>query len=311
MKRASILAVLAALCLTRAAVAQEPVDHTPKDSSDILILSHDFTGPGEFARALLIKNEVYRAELSIDDAVIEVYPIKGGSPVFVYREETGVPSGRGMYLVHPTTTAEYQFRLVSGGPVVSLNVYRDLRRSRRRQKLIDEPGWEIGGEIAVGGHSGYQLNTAEAGIKDTEDGGIDIEGCFSARSGPGVLKYVSICAFGVGYDKRGDSKSVIWVYMEPRIRLLGGRERGVTNNEIGILGRASYGIISSINRDPKMVALGIYAARNVRWNKSGKGLSFTLAYRRGWISNLGTTPGGAPYGKTSSNRLSFAVGYYQ
>lgn len=71
---------LAALLVTTAAVAQEPVDHTPRDSTDVLILTHDFTGPGEFARATMTKNEVYRAELSTDDAVIEVYPLKGGLP---------------------------------------------------------------------------------------------------------------------------------------------------------------------------------------------------------------------------------------
>lgn len=316
MKRWSPSIALLLVLLPSVSFAQQVVEHTPRDSTDALVLEHDFTGPGEFARATLLKGEVYRAELSTEDAVIDVYPIKGGSPVFINPEEYGAASGQAMYTVYPTTTAEYQFRLVSGGPVVRLRLYRDLRRSIRRQKVIDTPGWEVGAEAGIGGHSGYLLNTEGAGVRDSKDGGVDFEGCFSARSGPGILRYISGCAFGVGWDARGDARGVAWFFIEPRFRIIGTKPRGISNNEIGVLGRAAYGMISGVNRDPKMLSLGIYATRNVRWNLGGKGLSFTLAYRHGWIGNLGydelqqdnVLP---PFGKTKSDRLTFSIGYYQ
>jgi hypothetical protein len=309
--RTALLAALAALSLASAAAAQERPDTTARDSSDVLILTHDFTGPGEFARGTMLKGEVYRAELSTVDAEIEVRPLRGGPPVFVYRDENAGPSGRGIFLIHPVATAEYQFRLISGGPVVSLNVYRDLKRSVKRQKVISEPGWEIGAEAGVGFHSGYKLNTADAAIDDSDDGGINIEGCFSARSGPGILRGVSGCAFGIGYDARPGSKSVVWFFLEPRVRIIGGRPRGESNTEVGVLGRASYGLVGGINRNPKMLSIGAYASRNIRWNKEGKGISFTLAYRYSGINGLGYDENGREFKAPTNSRVTFSIGYYQ
>jgi hypothetical protein len=36
----------------------------PRDSANVLVLEHDLTGPGEFARVILQKGQVYRAELN-------------------------------------------------------------------------------------------------------------------------------------------------------------------------------------------------------------------------------------------------------
>lgn len=300
---------IAALALVfSTSIASAQLDTT---ASDVLVLDHDFTGTGEFARATLVGYEVYRAELSTADAVIEVYPIKGGQPVFINPEEASAASGGAMFTLYPTETKEYQFRLRSGGPVVRLKVYRDVKRSKRRAKVLATPGWEIGAEIGIGGHSGYLLNTATADVEDSESGGLDIEGCFSARSGPGILSGVTTCAFGIGYDKRGSAPGVVWFFIEPRIRILGGKERGVTNSEIGVLGRASYGLLSGANRNPKMLTVGAYASHNIRKNKDGKGFSVTLAYRHGWISNLGFDGGGIQFRDSNTNRVSFAVGYYQ
>lgn len=312
MRRTLRFTALAVTLTTTSLTAQQP-DTLPNDR-DVLVLDHDFTGGGEFARAVLLKYEVYRAELSTNAAAIEVYPLKGGQPVFIMREETGYASGSGLYTLYPTETKEYQFRLVSGGPVVRLKVYRDIKRSQRRNKMMTEPGWEIGGEIALGGHTGYLLNTTPGNVADSQKDGLDIEGCFSARSGPGALQYVSGCAFGLGWDQRSGSRGTAWVFIEPRVRLFGGKARGISNDEIGLLGRVSMGFISGINRNPKMVAIGAYATRNVRWNSSGKGLSFTLAYRQGWVSGLGMVGGGMvgePFGKQTTHRFNFAIGYYQ
>jgi hypothetical protein len=286
---------------------------TARDSSDVLVLQHDFTGPGEFARVFLQKGQAYRAELSIIDASLSVDALKGGPPVLVAREEVVNASGGAVYTLYPRADAEYQIKLVEGGPLVTLRLYRDLKQSRRRQKVLASPGWEIGGEIGIGGHSGFLVNSAPEDVEDSDKGGLHLEGCFSARSGPGILNYVSGCAAGVAWDSRPHGAGVTWFFLEPRIRLLGSRPAGVSNTEVGILARLAYGMVAKANRNPSLFAPGIYLSRNVRVNQGGKGFSFTLSYRHMMMGNLGTEDAGfgsSNYPGKHSEQVMFSLGYY-
>jgi hypothetical protein len=281
---------------------------TPRDSANVLVLEHDYTGPGEFARVFLESGQVYRAELSDADASLEIYPVKGGPPVFLAREESEGPDagGHAVFSVYPRADAMYQIRLISGGPVVTLRLFRDIRASRRRQKILREPGWEIGGEIALGMHGGYFLNTAGGGLKDSDRAGFHVEGCFSARQGPGILRVFSACAFGLAWDSRPGTRGVLWFYLEPRLRLIGGRPRGQSNSEAGVLLRTGFGFISKANRNPTLVAPGLYLARNIRLNQGGKGWSFMLAWRHGLVGNRGEG-----VSRTTTEMATFSIGYYQ
>jgi hypothetical protein len=280
----------------------------PRDSTDVLVLEHAFTGPGEYARVFLLKGQVYRAVLSTGDASLEIYPIKGGPPVFFAREESDAPgaSGETVLSVYPRADAEYQFRLLSGGPVVTLRLYRDIRASRRRQKVLSEPGWEIGGEIAGGRHSGFELNTAGEGLTDSDRAGAHLEGCFSARQGPGILRLVSGCAAGLAWDSRPRSNGTLWFFLEPRVRIIGGRPRGQSNTEVGALLRGGFGMVSKVNRNPTLVAPGVYLSRNIRVNPSGKGWSFTLAWHHYLVGNRGEGTH-----RVESEMMTLGLGYYQ
>lgn len=295
---------------TVAAAQQDSTHQAPgtRDTADVLVLEHAFTGPGEFARVFLQKGQVYRAVLNTGDAALEIYPIKGGPPVFFAREESDAPgaSGETVLSVYPRADAEYQLRLVSGGPVVTLRMYRDIRSSRRRQKVLSEPGWEIGGEIAAGGHSGFELNTAVEGLTDSDQGGAHIEGCFAAREGPGVLRLMSGCAVGLAWDSRPHSNGTLWFFIEPRVRFFGGRPRGQSNTEVGGLLRGGFGMISKVNRNPTLVAPGLYASRNIRVNQSGKGWSFTLAWHHYLVGNRGEGTH-----KVGSEVVTMGLGYFQ
>jgi hypothetical protein len=298
------------LAVTSAAAAQQ--DSTaktePRDSTDVLVLDHDFTGPGEFARVFLLKGQVYRAVLNTGDAALEIYPLKGGPPVFFAREESDAPgaSGQTVLSVYPRSDAEYQIRLISGGPIVTLRLFRDIRASRRRQKVLSEPGWEIGGEIAAGGHSGFELNTAPEGLTDSDRAGTHLEGCFSARQGPGVLRLMSGCALGLAWDSRPRSNGTVWFFIEPRVRFTGGRPRGQSNTEVGALLRGGFGMISEVNRNPTLVAPGLYVSRNIRVNQGGRGWSFTLAYHHYLVGNRGEGSH-----KVGSEMMTLGLGYYQ
>jgi hypothetical protein len=279
-----------------------------RDSADVLVLEHDFTGPGEFARVFLLKGQVYRAVLSTGDASLEISPLKGGPPVFFAREESDAPgaSGTTVLSVYPRSDAEYQIRLIQGGPIVTLRLYRDIRASRRRQKVLSEPGWEIGAEIAAGGHTGFLLNTARNGVTDSDRGGLHLEGCFSARSGPGVLAYVSGCAIGLAWDSRPKSRGTLWFFLEPRIRLYGGRPRGRSNTEIGGLLRAGFGMVNKASVTPTLIAPGAYLTRNIRKNLAGKGWAFTLAWRHYLVGNRGEGSH-----KVGAEMFAAGLGYYQ
>jgi hypothetical protein len=308
-----LLVTVTALVVGTAMAAAAQQDSTKpameaRDSTDVLVLEHDFTGPGEFARVFLLKGQVYRAVLSTGDASLEIYPVKGGPPVFFAREESDAPgaSGTTVLSVYPRADAEYQIRLIQGGPIVTLRLYRDIRASRRRQKVLSTPGWEIGGEIAAGGHSGFLLNTETGLVTDSDRGGLHVEGCFSARSGPGVLRYVSGCALGLAWDTRPQSKGALWFFLEPRIRFYGGRPRGQSNTEFGGLLRAGFGMINKVSVNPTLIAPGLYLTHNIRKNLGGKGWAFTLAWRHYLVGNRGEGTH-----KVGAELVTAGLGYYQ
>lgn len=281
-----------------------------QDTADVLVLDHDFTGPGEFVRVFLLKAQVYKAFISQPDAALEIYPIKGGANVFTAREESDAPGASGFTVlsIYPRADAEYQIRLLQGGPVVNLKMYRDIRASRRREKVLSEPGWEIGGEIAGGMHTGYLLNTGSevnGGVDDSKDAGAHIEGCFSARSGPGILRHVSGCAFGLGWESRPGSVGVVWFFMEPRARFIGGQPRGKSNTEVGAVLRAGFGLVSKVGRNPTLIAPGLYASRNIRRNLKGNGWSFTLRWNHYLVGNRGEGTH-----KVGAEMVSLGLGYY-
>jgi hypothetical protein len=279
----------------------------PGDTTDVLVLDHDFTSPGEFARVFLQKGLVYRAVLSTGDASLEILPLKGGPPVFFAREESESPGASGFTVlsVYPRADATYQIRLVEGGPVVNLKLYRDVRASRRRQKVINEPGWEIGAEVAAGFHSGYLLNITEPD-SDSQKSGFHFEGCFSARQGPGILRVLSGCALGAAWDSRPGSKGTLWFFLEPRVRFLGGKPRGQSNTEIGGLLRAGFGAVNRLNRNPTVIAPGIYIAQNTRKNVQGKGPGFIFAWHHYLVGNRGTGTR-----KVGAELFTLGIGFYQ
>lgn len=301
--------VASVLLLPLTGLAAQQDSAATRDSADVLVLDHDFSSPGEFARVFLQKGVVYRAVLSTGDASLEIVPLKGGPPVFFAREESESPGASGFTVlsVYPRADAEYQIRLIEGGPVVNLKLYHDIRASRRRQKVLNSPGWEIGAEIAAGWHSGYLLNIVDdPDTKDSDRSGTHIEGCFSARQGPGILRVMSGCALGAAWETRPGSKGTLWFFLEPRARFIGGRERGKSNTEVGALARFGFGAVNKLNRNPTLVAPGLYVAYNVRTNQHGKGPGFILAWHHYLVGNRGEGTH-----KVGAELITFGIGYYQ
>jgi hypothetical protein len=303
------------VCLASPVVAQRDSSAAPTmpDTADALVLDHDFiAGTGEFVRVFLQANQVYRAELSSPDVTIgirspfhpvqlpRVYPVTNASTA----------SGSSVVEIYPEADAEYELRPVDarrGGVATRLRLYRDVRESRRLVAMLDKPGWEVGLEVAAGWHSAFnQYSSGLPGVQEG-DAGSDFEACFAARSAPGFER-VSMCALGIGWGSQHGARSTLWIYTEPRFRLLGKFKQGKSNWEMGALFRWAIGSVSRSSEVPVMLAPGLYIARHVRTDQKGSGWSLHASYAYATLRN---TPRSAEGNAATTNRLLLGAGWYR
>jgi hypothetical protein len=298
--------------LTTPLIAQGP---EKTDSVDVLILDHDFGAVGELVRLFLNDNQVYRAELSTIDVTLELHPrIEGMRVPRVYPiSDSRSPSGYSVVEIYPDQDGVYEIRPVSiQGSRIStrLRLYRDVRESRRRMAVVNQPGWELGIELAGGWHSGFLQSSAAPPPGSNPEAGSDVEACFSARNAPGIPR-LNMCVLGLSYQSQHGDQSILWVYTEPRVRILGRARQGFSNWELGALLRFGVGITSAVSGAPTTFGPGIYVARHIRRNSAGSGWSLQAAYTRAFYRGFGT-PVGLSSGETpQSHRVTLGVGWYQ
>jgi hypothetical protein len=304
-----------AVCLASPLAAQRDSSaaRTASDTADALVLDHDFiAGVGEFVRVFLQGKQVYRAELSTPDVTIGIRsPLRRVQLPRVYAlTDAHTPSGSSVVEIYPEADGEYELRPVDargGGVGTRLRLYRDVRASRRRVAILGNPGWEVGLEVAAGWHSAFDQYSSGSPNLQEGDAGSDFEACFAARSAPG-LRRVSMCALGIGWGSQHGARSTLWIYTEPRFRILGKFEQGQSNWEMGALFRVAAGSISRSNEVPVMLAPGLYVARHIRTDQKGSGWSLHASYAYATIRNTPKLRGAkAP----TSNRLLLGMGWYQ
>lgn len=317
MNRAALIVALVAVGLTsplRAQADQAGTDRSPTDSSNVLVLDHDFSVPGEYVRVFLQKGQVYRAELNSPAVTLQIRGVVHGvvRPTQLPRIypflRSDSPSGTSIVEIYPEVDADYEIRavLVDGAELATrLRLYRDIRASARRSHVRNTPGWDIGVELAGGWHSGYVQSSAPAPLGSDPAGGTDIESCFSAR-----VSRLGLCVVGLSYQSQQGGRNILWIYTEPRLRVLGGSP-GRSKWELGALFRFGVGIISAASVTPTTIAPGLYVAHHIRRNAQGAGWSLQASYARHSYRGFGK-PFGIPGNvHPTSNRLSFGVGWYQ
>lgn len=304
-----------AVCLASSLRAQANEDRPPADSSDVLVIDHDFSAAGEFVRAFLQKGQVYRAELSSPDVTLQIRGVIRGvvRPTQLPRiypfltSET--PSGTSILDIYPEVDAEYEIRAVAvggAGVATRLRLYRDIRASARRNYVRNTPGWKIGVELAGGWHSGYLQSSAPVSLGSDPAGGTDVESCFSARSAR-----LGMCVLGLSYQSQQGARNILWIYTEPRLRILGKSRPAQSNWELGALFRFGVGMISAASVTPTTIAPGVYIARHIGRNTQGAGWSFQASFARHSYRGFGKPVGVPGSVHPTSNRLSFGVGWYQ
>jgi hypothetical protein len=313
MVRATIAAALLSLSLVRSVRAQAEGDSTAPDSTDVLVFDYDFTGPNQYARVFLQNGQVYRAELSSSDLTLQIRSLirTAQLPRIYPFLATDTPSGTSIVEVYPQVDAEYEIRAVgtSGSAAVTrMRLYRDVKASHRRQLVRNNPGWEIGVELAGGWHTGFLQSSAPAALGGSPEAGMDVESCFTAR--PHGLSRLDLCVVGLGYQSQQINKDILWLYTEPRLRLLGRVRPGRSNWELGALLRFGVGMISASSATPTILGPGLYGARYIR-SVSGRGgwslqASYIHASYRGFVRPTGTKAQ-----IPTSDRVTFGVGWYR
>jgi hypothetical protein len=300
--------------------AQERADRGSSDSANVMVLDHDFTGVSEFARVFLQNGQVYRAEFSSTDVILAIRGVLGRPirppRIFPFLGSDS-PSGTSVIEIYPQEDAEYEIRpiAVSGGGVVTrLRLYRDARASRRREYVLNHPGWEIGLELAGGWHSAYPQSqtTLPVGSADPQ-AGSDVDVCFSARTPPGTQGF-GWCVFGLGYQTQHAAPTILWIFTEPRVRILGHSQAHQSSWELGALLRFGVGMISASPQNPTVLGPGVYVARHIRRSSRGGSLSLQMAYTRAFYRGFAGRAPGVVIGEDivpKSHRLSFGVGWYK
>lgn len=285
-----------------------------RDSSQVLVLDHDFTGPHEVVRVFLQDAQVYRAELNSSNVALEIRGVVRTiqAPHVYAFLPSQTPSGSTFLEIYPEKDAVYEIRSMGIGGArlpTRLRLYRDVGASARRQHVRASRGWGIGVELAGGWHSGFIQSGALAPAGSDPAGGMDLEGCFTARGSAFSARF-SMCVLGVGHQSQPGSRSILWVYTEPRFRLFGsGGARG-SGWEVGPLFRFGVGMISASPDTPVLLAPGAYVARFIRTSSRTAGWSLQASYShpfyKGFARPIGAEPA-TPHG----HRLSLGVGWYR
>jgi hypothetical protein len=312
MLRPALAAALLLMCPGTALSAQASPESA--DSADVLVLDHDFTAADEIVRIFLTDGQVYRAELSSEDVTLQLRSRFSGRriPRIYPISDSRSPSGSSVVEIYPDEDGEYEIRPSSlqGSRIATrLRIFRDISESRRRMATIGRPGWELGIELAGGWHSGFAQSTAAPLPGNDPAGGTDIEGCFTARGAPG-LQRLSLCVLGVSHQSQHGASNILWVYTEPRVRILGRARPGQSNWDLGALLRFGVGITST-NDTPVTLAPGAYLARHLRSNSGGAGWSLQASYSHAFYRGFERPFGAGAEVTPKSHRLSFGVGWYQ
>ena len=284
-----------------------------QDSADVLVLDHDFSGLGETVRVFLQDRQVYRAELNASDVVLEIRGVlRSIRPPQVYPFLfSQTPSGTTLLEIHPEEDAVYEIRLIviAGNMLPArLRLYRDVDASARRLNVLASRPWEIGVELAGGWHSGFVQSGTAPLISSPAEDGRDVEACFTARARALASRF-SACVLGLSHQSQRGARSILWVYSEPRFRILGSAGTGRSGWEVGPLVRVGIGMISASRETPVIVAPGLYIARSITGSKSGR-WSLQASYSRAFYKNFIRDSEEEP-ATPKGHRVSFGVGWYR
>ena len=298
--------LLAVLCLCAAALplaaqqhgAADSVRRSPADTMNVLIEDHFFTARGEFVRIFLYRDVVYRAELSNENVTLDIRGLESGTPTATIQPGDFVSqaSGARTIFIRINADAMYEIRAVysavqSGAApneagatgVTRLQLYRDSYWTTRVNATA-KTKWQGGLELSWGSQSAFSIEPQGSSTATTRTvSGSLLEGCVAVRYGPHAARRLAGCAFGISYNWSPDTANVVWFFLEPRVRLVGGESRWGKPLDVGFLLRLGLGEVEKLDRQPGVVAPGVYLSYLVAGRHHGPRLAVQGALRYEWI----------------------------
>jgi hypothetical protein len=154
-------------------------------------------------------------------------------------------------------------------------------------------------------------------VEEGGERGGNLEICFGARA-PATSRF-SVCALGLGHEWQHGAPPVFWVFVEPRLRIVGAPASG-SARDAGVLLRLGIGGAARSNENPRMFAPGAYIMRRLDRRTDGTGWSIQAVYTHAWYGEFSNPNGfdpvtGAVLGSASasprSGRPLVGLGWYQ
>lgn len=211
-----------------------------QDSADVLVLTHSFVaGSREFVRVFLQKGQVYRAEINLGQVGFTIRPRHpGGDTPTLAKVRGGLgASTESVWEIYPFKDDEYEVQVSDfpEGEAATLNIYRDIVASQRRQGIASKPGthWFLGIEGGIASHGSYRISVVET---DPDRSNTGFDGCVTLRPSGGAFWG---CLIGVAKHSGKNAVDVLWLYVEPRFALVKGG--GLRRPELGVLLRGGFG----------------------------------------------------------------------
>jgi hypothetical protein len=269
-----------------AQVGARPWSRPLSDSATVVLVEHQFSAnTADSVLVSLRKSGFYWAELEGGAGTPVVRPTSRGrwEALVVPRGPAG-GGGPEVFEVHPGATEVHSVQVadLSPGTTVTLRLYGNPSEELRL-KVARERSWGIGLGLAAGLHTGYRLDPT-GGIQP--GGGGDTEGCIIIESAIGLGG-----CLGIARQSLPDADaSVIWYFIEPRMRLLSRPLFGSAQTDFGLsLRLAQGGETGPRNISPSQLSAGVYVTQHLSGSGRRRGWSIHLAYQHGKLGNVPET----------------------
>lgn len=216
----------------------------------------------------------YRVLLSRSHLTASAIPLKRASPALLVNVTPQGPVSYTILEVYPYTTAPHVLFTAASGDTVRIWLWADRAEERRSAEARDRE-WGIGLLVGAGYHSGYRIRPADptpaAASADFETGLLF--GSSGRLSG----------LLGVTMQPRySGAESVLWVFAEPRMRILRHRPIG-----LDLALRIGQGAASNSANDPSLIGLGLALAYSLDDRPGARGWRAGLHLMYGWLGNVG------------------------
>jgi hypothetical protein len=173
-------------------------------------------------RLFLAGGRIYRAQFSQPEIILQMRSYEGKQLPLVVSVNLGPDaSGRTDFEVRPRMDGEYEFRPVyvyEGNPI-RFQLWLEPKTRDPAGPSVAEASQkvEFGVELSAGLHGAYENGADHYGAK-----GGSLAGCATIRNIGGEQGRLWGCFFGIELEKAGGDSSWVYLYMQPRLRLIGG-----------------------------------------------------------------------------------------